>query len=62
MRFRGDEEKAEKIYEGYTPLTPEDVADAVCYVANAPPHVDVLQLVMMCTAQRSATVFHKEIS
>jgi 3-hydroxy acid dehydrogenase/malonic semialdehyde reductase len=62
VRFRGDEEKAEKIYEGYTPLTPEDVADAVCYVANAPPHVDVLQLVMMCTAQRSATVFHKEIS
>ncbi len=60
VRFRGDEERAEKIYQGYTPLTPDDVADAVCYVANAPPHVNVLQLVMMCTDQRSATVFHKE--
>ncbi len=61
VRFHGDEERAEKIYQGYTPLAPDDVADAVCYVANAPPHVDILQLVMMCTAQRSATVFHKEI-
>ncbi len=60
VRFSGDEERAEKIYQGYTPLTPDDVADAVCYVANAPPHVNVLQLVMMCTDQRSATVFHKE--
>jgi NADP-dependent 3-hydroxy acid dehydrogenase YdfG len=60
VRFRGDEERAEKIYQGYTPLTPDDVADAVCYVANAPPHVNILQMVMMCTAQRSATVFHKE--
>ncbi len=60
VRFRGDVERAEKIYQGYTPLTPDDVADAVCYVANAPPHVNVLQLVMMCTDQRSATVSHKE--
>ena len=60
VRFRGDVERAEKIYQGYTPLTPDDVADAVCYVANAPPHVNVLQLVMMCTDQRSPTVFHKE--
>ena len=60
VRFHGDEERAKKIYQGYTPLTPDDVADAVCYVANAPPHVNVLQLVMMCTDQRSATVFHKE--
>ena len=60
VRFHGDEEKAAKIYQGYTPLTPDDVADAVCYVANAPPHVNVLQMVMMCTAQRSATIFHKE--
>ena len=61
VRFHGDAERAEKIYQGYTPLAPDDVADAVCYVANAPTHVNVLQLVMMCTAQRSATVFHKEI-
>ena len=60
VRFRGDVERAEKTYQGYTPLTPDDVADAVCYVANAPPHVNVLQLVMMCTDQRSPTVFHKE--
>lgn len=60
VRFHGDVERAAQTYRGYTPLKPEDVADAVCYVANAPPHVNVLQLMMMCTAQRSATVFHKE--
>ncbi len=59
VRFHGDKERADKIHEGFTPLTAEDVADAICYVANAPPHVNVFQMVMMGTDQRSGTVIHK---
>jgi NADP-dependent 3-hydroxy acid dehydrogenase YdfG len=59
VRFHGDEERASKAYEGFTPLKAEDVADAVCYVANAPPHVNVFEMVMMGTDQRSGAVIHK---
>ena len=48
------------LYEGFTPLTAEDIADAVCYVANARSHVNVLQVVIECMAQRSAAVLHRE--
>ncbi|NIP80395.1 MAG: NAD(P)-dependent oxidoreductase, partial [Gemmatimonadetes bacterium] len=60
VRFHGDEERAATVYEGYQPLTGDDIADAVFYVANVPPHVDVLQLVVMPTDQRSAHLVHKE--
>jgi 3-hydroxy acid dehydrogenase/malonic semialdehyde reductase len=51
-RFDGDEERAAAVYAGTTPLTADDVADAIIYVANTPEHVDVLNLVLMPTAQR----------
>ena len=60
VRFHGDLDRARGVYEGFKPLTAEDIADAVCFVANAPPHVNVLQLVIECTAQRSAVVLHRE--
>ncbi len=60
VRFHGDEDRARSVYQGFTPLTAEDIADAVCYVANAPSHVNVLQMVIECTAQRSAAVLHRE--
>lgn len=60
VRFHGDEDRADSVYEGFTPLTGDDVADAVCYIANAPPHVDVLDLVLLPTDQRGATVVHRE--
>src|SRR3954453_10929400 len=41
VRFEGDRERAEKVYEGTRPLTAQDVADAVTYVVPRPPHVDV---------------------
>ncbi len=53
VRFDGDEERAAAHYAGTTPLTPEDVADVVVYVANAPEHVDIFNVVVMPTAQRS---------
>ena len=56
VRFRGDEARAAGVYEGTKPLVAEDIADAVCYVLNTPPHVNVLHLVMMPTVQRSPYV------
>ncbi len=53
VRFRGDEDRARTVYEGVDPLTAEDIADAVCYVLNTPPHVNVQQMLIMPTVQRS---------
>jgi serine 3-dehydrogenase len=52
VRFDGDTERARSVYAGTVPLTAHDVADAVVYVANAPEHVDIFNLVMMPTVQR----------
>ncbi len=60
VRFDGDTERAETVYANTTPLTGEDVADAVCYVANTPEHVDVINLVLMPTDQRHAMILHRE--
>lgn len=59
VRFRGDAERAAKVYRGTRPLTPEDVADAVLYVLNTPPHVNVTEMVLWPTDQRSATLVHR---
>ena len=60
VRFHGDTERAETVYKNTTPLTGDDVADAVCYVANTPPHVDVINLVLMPTDQRHAMILHRD--
>jgi 3-hydroxy acid dehydrogenase/malonic semialdehyde reductase len=60
VRFHGDSERAAGVYRGYTPLTARDVADAVLYVSNAPPHVDIFNLVILPTDQRHSMVVHKE--
>ena len=52
VRFDGDTNRAASVYSDTVPLTANDVADAVIYVANAPPHVDIFNLVMMPTVQR----------
>jgi len=60
VRFHGDEKKAEQVYDGFKPLSGDDIAEAVHFVANAPEHVNVLNLVIMPTAQRSPYVLHRE--
>lgn len=60
VRFRGDTQRAEKVYVGYTPLSPSDVADAVHYCASAPPHVQIAELLILPTAQASPTLVHKK--
>jgi len=60
VRFHGDTEKAASVYDDTVPLTGADVADAVVYVANTPPHVDVLNLVLMPTDQRHAMLVRRD--
>ena len=60
VRYRGDEERAREVYRGTDPLTPEDVADAVHYVLNAPPRVNVLNMLVMPTVQRSPSVMARK--
>jgi serine 3-dehydrogenase len=60
VRFHGDEEKANAVYKGYRPLTGDDIAEAVFFVTNLPEHVNVLDMVVMPTAQRSPFVLHRE--
>jgi NADP-dependent 3-hydroxy acid dehydrogenase YdfG len=59
VRFEGDEAKAEKVYEGTTPLTAEDVADAITYVVTRPPHVDVDYVSIKPTDQATARDVHR---
>ena len=61
VRFKGDEGQARKIYEGFTPLSAEDVADTIHYCASLPPHVCINDLVITCTAQADAIYFYKKL-
>jgi NADP-dependent 3-hydroxy acid dehydrogenase YdfG len=61
VRFHGDHARADKVYQGVQePLTGADVADIVCWVVNAPEHVDIFNVVVMPTAQRNPFVLHRE--
>ena len=60
VRFHGDAERAGKTYQGYTPLEPEDIADAVIYCATRPPHVDVAEMLVLPTDQASTTLVHRK--
>jgi len=59
VRFGGDADRARTVYEGYTPLSPDDVAEVVRYVASAPPHVNLFRTVMYPTDQRNPYVLHR---
>jgi 3-hydroxy acid dehydrogenase / malonic semialdehyde reductase len=59
VRFEGDTERADAVYANMTPLTPEDVADAVTWCATRPPHVNISEILMMCTDQSHATLVNR---
>jgi NADP-dependent 3-hydroxy acid dehydrogenase YdfG len=61
VRFHGDKSKADAIYNGYKPLTPNDIANAVFYVASLPEHVNINDMLIMPTAQASSGHFNKDI-
>ncbi|MBL7917214.1 MAG: SDR family NAD(P)-dependent oxidoreductase, partial [Bacteroidia bacterium] len=55
VRFDGDAERAKKVYEGMKPLSPDDIAETVFWVATRPPHVNINDVIIMPTVQASAT-------
>ena len=59
VRFKGDQQKADAVYEGYEPLHAEDIADTVFYCASLPEHVCINDLVITCTAQANSFYTHK---
>ncbi|RDY59664.1 SDR family NAD(P)-dependent oxidoreductase [Flagellimonas nanhaiensis] len=60
VRFKGDADKAGKVYKGYQPLKPEDIADIILFAVTRPYHVNIADLVVMPTAQASSTIVKKE--
>ncbi len=60
VRFHGDDERAAKVYKGLTPLTPEDVADAIVWAASRPAHVNIARVSMTSIHQANSLLFHRE--
>lgn len=60
VRFKGNEARAAKVYEGFENLLAEDVADAIWYAVSRPAHVNINELVVMPTAQPIASVIHRK--
>jgi 3-hydroxy acid dehydrogenase/malonic semialdehyde reductase len=59
IRFRGDEERAAKVYRNITPLQPEDIADAIVWAATRPDHVNVHTILITTIDQANSTVVHR---
>jgi NADP-dependent 3-hydroxy acid dehydrogenase YdfG len=59
VRFKGDSDKAEKVYQNFTPLKPEDIADIIHFAVTRPPHVNIADLTVMCLDQASSTIVNK---
>ena len=55
MRFKGDQEKADKVYEGFDPLLANDIAEAILFVVSRPSHVNINDMLIMPTSQANAT-------
>jgi NADP-dependent 3-hydroxy acid dehydrogenase YdfG len=60
VRFRGDEASAAKVYKGITPLTPEDVADAILWAVTRPHHVNIARILLTPVQQANSLLFHRE--
>lgn len=59
VRFKGDKARAKKVYEGLEPLVAEDIADAIWFVVSRPPHVNINDMLIMPSAQATATLIER---
>ncbi|WP_199141043.1 SDR family NAD(P)-dependent oxidoreductase [Pedobacter sp. ASV12] len=55
VRFKGDEARAKKVYDGLEPLVAQDIAEAIWFAVSRPPHVNINDMLIMPTAQATAT-------
>lgn len=60
VRFKGDTERAAKVYEGFTPLAASDIADTIVYAVTAPAHVTIADLTILASAQAAATTITRK--
>lgn len=59
VRFHGNEDKAQKVYQDLTPLTPADVADVVFFCVTRPPHVNISEILLVPVDQATTTLVHR---
>lgn len=60
VRFKGDENKADQVYEGFTPLTPDDIAETILFVVTRPRHVNIDDILVMPTDQAYSRDFNRK--
>jgi NADP-dependent 3-hydroxy acid dehydrogenase YdfG len=60
VRFKGDSERAKKVYDGFEAIQPEDVADAILYAVNTPKRVTIADIVLFAGAQAAPTVIYRK--
>ena len=60
VRFKGDIERAKKVYDGFTPLFANDIAEAIWFCVNRPLHVNINDMVIMPSAQANTTYLIRE--
>jgi len=60
VRFKGDTERAAKVYDGIDPLTAEDIADIVWFAVSRPAHVVLNEILVTPLAQANTAYFHRE--
>jgi NADP-dependent 3-hydroxy acid dehydrogenase YdfG len=61
VRFKGDKQKSEAVYEGLEALVAEDIAEAVYFAATRPSHVQIADMIIFPTRQAAATIVHRDI-
>ncbi|MGI2907732.1 SDR family oxidoreductase [Tolypothrix sp. VBCCA 56010] len=59
VRFHGDSDRAQQVYQGVTPLTPDDVADVIFFCVTRPTHVNINEVILMPVDQASATMVYR---
>jgi NADP-dependent 3-hydroxy acid dehydrogenase YdfG len=59
VRFHGDTDRAKKVYQGLTPLTPEDIADVIFFCVTRPAHVNISEILLVPTDQATATLVNR---
>jgi 3-hydroxy acid dehydrogenase / malonic semialdehyde reductase len=60
VRFHGDSERAAKVYQGVTPLTPDDVADAIVWAVTRPAHVNIARITLTTVDQANSLLFNRK--
>lgn len=60
VRFHGDKERAKKVYDGFEPLVANDIAETIWFVVTRPKHVNINDMLIMPTAQASATIINRK--